>query len=68
MVAANLIAWPVAWFAMSRWLRGFAHRASMGIWIFLLSGLLALVIALVSVMLQSIRAAKANPVESLKYE
>ncbi len=68
VVAANLIAWPVAWFAMSRWLRGFAHRASMGIWIFLLSGLLALVIALVSVMLQSIRAAKANPVESLKYE
>ena len=68
VIAANLIAWPVAWFAMNRWLQGFAYRASMGIWIFLLSGVLALVIALLSVTLQSIRAAKANPVDSLRYE
>ena len=68
VLAANLIAWPVAYFVMQRWLRGFAYRAEIGVGIFLLSGLLALLIALLTVSYQAIRAALANPVESLRYE
>jgi putative ABC transport system permease protein len=65
---ANLIAWPVAWFAMNRWLQNFAYRIDIGWWVFALAGGLALVIALATVSTQAIKAALANPVESLRYE
>jgi len=68
IVLANVIAWPVAYFAMNHWLNNFAYRTNIGIWTFILSALLALVIALLTVSYQSIKAALANPIESLRYE
>ena len=65
---AALIAWPLAYFAMHRWLQGFAYRTGIGIGMFLLSSLLALLIATLTVSFQAIRAARANPVDSLRYE
>ena len=68
VLIANLIAWPVAYYFMSNWLQDFAYRIDITFWPFLLSGLVALLIAVITVSYQSIRAALANPVESLKYE
>jgi putative ABC transport system permease protein len=68
VVVGNLIAWPVSYWIMSRWLQGFAFRASLSLWIFLASGLSALTIAALTVSSQVIKAALANPSESLKYE
>jgi putative ABC transport system permease protein len=65
---AALIAWPLAYYAMRRWLQGFAYRTTIGIGLFLLSSLLALLIALATVSFQAIRAARANPVNSLRNE
>ena len=68
VAAANLIAWPVAFFVMQRWLQKFAYRADIEIWIFPLSAALGLAVALLTVSLQTFRAARANPVDSLKHE
>jgi putative ABC transport system permease protein len=68
VMTANIIAWPAAYYAMHKWLQNFAYRAKMNIWIFILSGLAALAIAVLTVSFQTIRAARANPVESLRYE
>ena len=68
VVLANLIAWPIAYYVMNNWLQGFDYRISLSWWIFVASGILALVIALLTVSYQSIRAALANPVDALKYE
>ncbi|MBN1224944.1 MAG: ABC transporter permease [Candidatus Aminicenantes bacterium] len=65
---ANLIAWPVAYFIMSRWLNDFAYRISLGIHLFVLAGLVALLIALSTVVFQAIKAALSDPVNSLRYE
>jgi len=65
---AILIASPIAWWAMSKWLQGFAYSAPLHWWIFASAGLLAILIALVTVSFQSIKAAIANPVRSLKSE
>jgi putative ABC transport system permease protein len=68
VIFANLIAWPVAYFFMNRWLQNFAYRIDISWWMFVLSGGIALVIALVTVSFQAVKAAMANPVESLRYE
>jgi len=68
VLIANLLAWPVAWYAMNRWLQDFAYRINIGWWIFALAGGVALLIALLTVSTQAIKAALANPVESLRYE
>ena len=68
VVVANLVAWPVAYFAMGRWLEGFAYRIELGLELFLLGGMLALGIAWLTVSWQAVRAALANPVEALRYE
>ncbi|HUU05962.1 MAG TPA: ABC transporter permease [Patescibacteria group bacterium] len=68
VLIANLLAWPLAYFAMRSWLQGFAYRISLGISVFMLSGLLTLCIALCTVSYQAMRAARANPVDSLRYE
>ncbi|NIM89861.1 MAG: FtsX-like permease family protein [Candidatus Aminicenantes bacterium] len=68
VLAANLIAWPVAYFVMNKWLQHFAYRTKIGFGIFVLSALLTFVIAFVTVSYQSIKAAVANPVDSLRYE
>ena len=62
------IAAPLAWYAMNKWLQSFAYRIDLTIWPFLLAGLAALVIALLTISFQTVRAATANPVESLRYE
>jgi putative ABC transport system permease protein len=68
VAVANLIAWPAAYYAMSRWLQNFAYRVNIGWWVFALAGGLALLIALLTVSTQAIKAALANPVEALRYE
>jgi putative ABC transport system permease protein len=68
VLIANLIAWPVAWFAMSKWLENFAYSIDIGVGTFLLAAALALLIALLTVSYQSIKAALANPVKSLRNE
>ncbi len=65
---AALIAWPLAYYAMHRWLQGFAYRTKLGAGLFLLSSLLTLLIAILTVRFQAVRAARANPVDSLRYE
>ncbi len=68
VLVANVIAWPVAYFAISKWLENFAYRTNLNISIFILSGALALVTALLTVSYQTLKAALANPVDSLRYE
>ncbi|UCE07953.1 MAG: hypothetical protein JSW07_07955 [bacterium] len=68
VLLANLIAWPIAYIAMNKWLQNFAYRIEMSWWIFVLAGVTALFIALLTVSWQAIRAATANPVEALRYE
>ncbi len=63
-----LFAFPLAWWAMHKWLQDFAYRIDIGWWVFIIAGLLALVIALVTVSFQAIKAAIANPVQSLRTE
>jgi len=63
-----VIAFPIAYYAMHRWLQSFAYRTSISLWIFVFSATLALVIALITVSYQSIKAATANSVDSLRYE
>ncbi|OGU60104.1 MAG: hypothetical protein A2V66_10470 [Ignavibacteria bacterium RBG_13_36_8] len=65
---ANIIAWPVAWLLMSDWLQGFAYRIELNIWPFIIAGITAIIIAISTVMYQSVKAAISNPVDSLKYE
>ncbi len=68
VVAANLISWPLAYFAMNKWLQDFAYRIEIGWWVFALAGGTAFLIALLTVSTQAIKAALANPVEALRYE
>ena len=68
VLLANLIAWPVAYTIMRDWLQDFAYRIAIGVETFLLGGILALLIALLTVGYQSVKAALANPVDALKYE
>jgi putative ABC transport system permease protein len=65
---AALIAFPLAWWAMYKWLQTFAYRTGISWWIFLVAGVAALAIALLTVSIQTIRAAVANPVKSLRSE
>ncbi len=68
VLIANIIAWPVSYYAMSRWLQNFAYRTSIEPGAFLLAAFIALGIAILTVSFQSVRAALANPVDSLRYE
>jgi putative ABC transport system permease protein len=68
VLIGNLIAWPVAWYLMHKWLENFAYQINISLWVFLLAGVLALLIALLTVSYQSIKAALANPVKSLRSE
>jgi len=65
VLLANIIAWPLAYYAMDGWLEDFAYRIDIGVGIFLLAGLVALIIALATVSYQSFKAAIANPVEAI---
>ncbi len=68
VLVANVIAWPVAYFYLNTWLRKFAYRADLSVGAFLLTSFLVFAFALLTVSYQTIRAATANPVKSLKYE
>jgi putative ABC transport system permease protein len=68
VLVANVVAWPVAYFMMNRWLQNFAYQTGIGLWPFILSAILALLIALFTVSYQSIKAALSDPVECLRYE
>jgi len=68
LLIAFVIATPISWYSMNKWLQSFAYRTELSWWIFALSGLLALAIALITISLQSWRAATKNPVEALRYE
>ena len=68
VLIANIIAWPVAYFIMNNWLRDFAYRINIGVWIFILSGSLVLVMALLTIGVHTIKAAATNPIRSLRYE
>ncbi len=68
VVVAIIIATPLAWWAMSKWLQNFAYRISISWWIFFIAGALALLIALLTISFQAIKAAIANPVKSLRTE
>ncbi|MFC2160422.1 ABC transporter permease [Acidobacteriota bacterium] len=68
VLIANIFAWPAAYFIMNKWLQSFAYRIDISIWIFLLSAVLAVGIALITVSFQAFQAARANPIDSLRYE
>jgi len=68
VIVANIIAWPIAYFTLSKWLQSYAYKTNVALWSFVLSGALALLIALATVSYQSIKAALANPADSLRYE
>jgi putative ABC transport system permease protein len=68
VILANAMAWPIAYFSMSKWLQSFAYRMNFGVWIFILSGAIALITALFSVITKAVKAASADPVNSLRYE
>jgi len=65
---ANIAAWPIAYLVMNKWLQGFAYHIDIGIGIFVMSAVLALGIALITVSFQAVKAALTNPVDSLRYE
>ncbi|HZY79307.1 MAG TPA: ABC transporter permease [Cyclobacteriaceae bacterium] len=68
VIIANLIAWPVTYMFMDEWLNGFAYRISINWLIFAISGVLALLIAIFTIGGQSVKAAQANPIQSLRNE
>jgi putative ABC transport system permease protein len=68
VLVANIIGWPIAYFVMKRWLQNFAYPVDISLWIFALSALLVLGIALLTVSYQSVKSALGNPVDSIRYE
>jgi putative ABC transport system permease protein len=68
MLIALVIAAPIAWFGMNKWLQEFAYRIGISWWVFLMAGITAIFIALVTISFQAIKAAIANPVKSLRTE
>ncbi len=66
VLAANLIAWPLAWLALHRWIQDYAYRVAISWWVFVLAGVTTLLIALATVSVLTIKAATSNPVKSLR--
>jgi len=68
VLIANAIAWPLAWFTVKHWMEDYAYRLPMDWWVFVLSGTIALVIALATVSVLAMKAGMVNPVRSLRSE
>jgi putative ABC transport system permease protein len=68
VIAANIIAWPISYFILNKILENYAYRTSLGLWIFAAAFLISLLIALITIGYQTLKAAVANPVKSLRYE
>jgi putative ABC transport system permease protein len=66
VLIASIISFPLAWWGMHTWLQGFAYRVNISWWIFVVAGATSIIIALITVCLQAIKAAVANPVKSLR--
>ncbi len=67
-MVAIIIATPLSWYAMNRWLEGFAYKVEVSWWIYPLAGILAIIIALLTISSQAIKAALMDPVKSLRSE
>lgn len=68
VLLANVLAWPLSWYLLSEWLANFNYRIIISIWVFIGSGILALVIAIVTVSYRAYRAGTVNPADALRYE
>jgi putative ABC transport system permease protein len=68
VILSDIISVPISWFAMNKWLENYSYRIMISWWIFLAAGFIALLIALITISFQSIKAAIANPVKSLRTE
>ncbi|MCX6640247.1 MAG: ABC transporter permease [bacterium] len=68
VLLANVIAWPIAYYSLNRWLQNFAYRIDLNLGHFLLAGLLALLVSLITVSFQAIKVARSNPAKALRYE
>jgi putative ABC transport system permease protein len=68
VVISSLLAFPIAWWAMNKWLEDYTYRIEIGWWVFVVAGVAALLVALLTVSFQAIKAAVANPVKSLRTE
>lgn len=68
VLVSFVVAFPVAWLTMNKWLQGFAYRITISWWVFVTAGALALLIALITISFQSVKAAFANPIKSLRTE
>jgi putative ABC transport system permease protein len=68
VLLANIIAWPLAYWIMNNWLQNFTYRLTLNVWPFALSGFLALLIATITVGYHALKAARANPVDAVRYE
>ena len=68
ILISNLIAWPIAWIYMNHWLKDFAYKASISLWIFLLSGFIVMLISMITLSFQALKAARINPATTIKQE
>ncbi|WP_373522172.1 ABC transporter permease [Aquiflexum sp.] len=68
VLVAIVLATPVTWYAMNKWLEGFAYKVEIGWWVYLLAGIVAVIVAMATISSQAVRAAMLNPVRSLKSE
>jgi putative ABC transport system permease protein len=68
VVLSSILAFPIAWWAMNKWLQDFSYRITIGWWVFVVAGLAALAAALLTVSFEAIKAAVANAVKSLRTE
>jgi putative ABC transport system permease protein len=68
IIISNIIAWPIAWYAMNKWLQDFAYRVDISWWPFAIAGVGALAVAMATISLHAVKAVTANPVKSLRYE
>ena len=68
IIAANVVAWPLAWYFMNKWLDTFAYHIDMDVMVYILAAIAAILIALITVSAQTIKAAMSNPAKTLRYE
>jgi putative ABC transport system permease protein len=68
VLLANILAWPLAWWISHQWLQGFAYRINVSILPFIIAGAIAFIISLMVISYQTVKAARSNPVEALRYE
>ncbi len=68
VLLSNIVAWPIAWFIMNKWLQNFAYQTNIYWCIFIVAASIALIIAFMTIAIQTIRTATTNPADSLRYE